>query len=211
MATQSSSQWDERYASGEAPWDVGVTDEHLSGFLADGSLTSGRALEIGCGTGTNAVFLASRGFDVVGLDVSTLAVERARERASANGVRCAFHRLDFLRDEVPGGPFRLVFDRGCFHIFDEAEERARFVSRLARLLEPAGLWLSLVGSTEGPERLEGPPRRSAQDLVQAIEPELEVVELRRVWFTSSRPEPAAAWLVLSRRRSVPAQPSTRRP
>jgi SAM-dependent methyltransferase len=210
MAPQASSQWDERYASGDAPWDVGAPDEHLSRLVGEGRLAPGRALEIGCGTGTNAVFLASRGFDVVGLDLSARAVERARGRASASGVSCAFHDLDFLRDEVPGAPYQFVFDRGCFHIFDEAEDRLCFAARVAGLLAPDGLWLSLVGSTEGPDRLEGPPRRSARDLAQAIEPALEVVELKRVGFTSSRPEPAAAWLVLSRRRAVPAQPSTRR-
>ena len=208
--TRPNSQWDERYATGEAPWDVGQPDEHLVRFVESGRVPKGRALEVGCGTGTNALFLADRGFEVVGLDVSSLAIERAQGKAS--GVTaCRFHCQDFLHDETPGGPFELVFDRGCFHIFDEAAERARFAERVAALLGPQGVWLSLIGSTEGAERLEGPPRRSARDVASAVEPALELVELRQVLFHSNRPQPALAWLSLARRREMPAQPSTRRP
>lgn len=206
-------QWDERYATGDAPWDVGETDEHLASFVEAGRLDGGRALEVGCGTGTNALWLAGRGFHVVGVDVSGLAIERARAKVSSGKVKvvaCEFHCLDFLNDEAPTGPFDFVFDRGCFHVFDEAAERARFVERVAGLLGPDGLWLSLIGSTEGAERVEGPPRRSARDVAMAIEPALELVELRRVHFYSKRPTPALAWLSLARRRTVPAQPSTRR-
>jgi len=205
------SQWDERYAAGDTPWDVGVPDEHLTGFWESLGPGRRRALEIGCGTGTNALWLAGRGCEVVAVDLSPLAVEQARAKA-APGVPCTFRRLDFLEDAPPGGPFDLVFDRGCFHVFDEPGERRRFAERVASLLAPGGLWLSLIGSTEGPERQEGPPRRSARDVIEAIEPALEIVELRRIAFQSARPAPhaALAWFSLARHREVPAQPATRR-
>jgi hypothetical protein len=76
------------------------------------------------------------------------------------------------------------------------------------VLAPGGLWLSLIGSTEGTPRDTGPPRRSARDLVSAIEPVLEMVELRSIHFDLHLEMPPAAWLCLSRVRAVPAQPST---
>jgi len=205
------SQWDERYASGDVPWDVGVPDEHLTGFVESLGPGRRRALEIGCGTGTNALWLAGRGWEVVAVDLSPLAVERARAKAPA-GVSCTFQRLDFLEEAAPGGPFDLVFDRGCFHVFDEPGERRRFAERVASLLAPRGLWLSLVGSTEGPARQEGPPRRSARDVMAAIEPALEIVELRRIAFQLARAGPQAplAWFSLARHRELPAQPGTRK-
>ena len=81
---------------------------------------------------------------------------------------------------------------------------------LATVLEPGGRWLSLAGSTEGPAREHGPPRRSARDLVMAVEPHLELVDLRSVAFAARLPSPARAWLMLARRREVAAQPSTKR-
>ena len=173
--------WNASYAEGDLPWDTGTPDEHLVGTVEGGVVKPGRTLEIGCGTGTNAVWLAARGFDVLGVDVSTLAIERARARAEAAGARgCRFEVLDFLAAEPGGGPFDLVFDRGCFHIFDDAEVRARFADRVAALLAPGGQWLSLVGSTEGPPRDTGPPRRSVRDVTAAMEPVLELVELRSI-------------------------------
>jgi hypothetical protein len=67
--------------------------------------------------------------------------------------------------------------------------------------------LSLAGSTEGPARQEGPPRRSARDLVEAIEPVLEIIELRSATFDGVG---VKAWQMLARARELPAQPSTRR-
>jgi hypothetical protein len=74
------------------------------------------------------------------------------------------------------------------------------------VLAPGGLWLSLIGSTEGPPREVGPPRRSAREITLAIEPALEIVELRSAEFRGSN---AKAWFCLSRQRAVPAAASSR--
>ncbi|MBI5068425.1 MAG: class I SAM-dependent methyltransferase [Deltaproteobacteria bacterium] len=202
--------WEDRYRVGDTPWDVGAPDKHLTGFVEARGTGKGRVLEVGCGTGTNALWLAGRGYQVTAVDLSQLAVEKARAKAPS-GATCTFARLDFLAEEPPGGPFDLVFDRGCFHVFDEPADRRRFAERVASLLAPGGHWLSLIGSTDGPERDSGPPRRSARDVTDAVEPVLELVELRRVSFQDARAAPHAplAWFALARRRELPAQPSTR--
>lgn len=197
--------WDSDYSSGFTPWDSGTPDESLVGVVRAGIVRPGRTLEVGCGTGTNALWLAGQGFDVIGIDVAARAIERARAKAPA----CRFEALDFLTDDPPGGPFDFVFDRGCWHVFDEAVVRKRFAARVAALLAPGGKWLSLIGSTEGAPRDMGPPRRSAREVTSAIEPVLELIELRMVHFDVDQPEPPKAWLCLSRRRDIPAQPSTR--
>lgn len=201
--------WNESYATGDLPWDTGVPDEQLVTAVERGVVAPGRALEVGCGTGTNALWLAQRGFDVVAVDVAPLAIEAARKKAP-HGARCEFVVLDFLADTPPRAPYDFVFDRGCFHILDEHEARARFAARVAALLAPDGQWLSLIGSTEGPPREAGPPRRSARDIASAIEPALELVELHTFFFGAHLDAPAKAWAVRSRRRDVAAQPSTRR-
>jgi SAM-dependent methyltransferase len=170
------------------------------------AIAPARTLEVGCGTGTNAIYLAQHGFDVVGIDISPLAIESARAKAQG---RCRFETGDFLNDAPPGGPFGFVFDRGCFHTFDEDQERAQFAQRVAAVLVDGGIWLSLLGSTEGPARDAGPPRRSARDVINAIEPSLEILQLRTEEF-SVYGETMKAWLCLSRKRTIPAQPSSRR-
>jgi SAM-dependent methyltransferase len=198
--------WNESYASGQLPWDTGQPEPLLVEFVASSGVKPSRTLEIGAGTGTNAIWMAERGFDVLGLDVSPLAVERACAKMEGRSLPCRFEALDFLAVPPPGGPFQFVFDRGCFHVFDEPDDRQRFAARVATALAPGGLWLSLIGSTEGSPREVGPPRRSAVEVILAIEPALEVVELRSAEFHGSN---AKAWFCLSRQRTIPPQPSTR--
>ena len=102
-----------------------------------------------------------------------------------------------------------MFDRGCFHTFDEDHERARFATNVAAALVEGGVWLSLVGSTEGAPRDVGPPRRSAREVMNAIEPSLEILQFRSGEFGVDG-EQLKAWICLSRKRAIPAQPSSRR-
>ncbi|MFO7565650.1 MAG: class I SAM-dependent methyltransferase [Enhygromyxa sp.] len=200
--------WDERYATDNLPWDTGRPDRQLAELLERGTITPGRALEVGCGTGTNALWLAAHGFEVLGVDISPRAIAMAQTKAEAAGAKIEFRALDFLSAELDEAPFDFVFDRGVLHVFDDPATRARFVEQVARALASGGRWLSLAGSTEGPPRDQGPPRRSARDLVEAVEPELEIVELRSTTFDVEWAP--RAWLLLARAREIPAQPSTRR-
>jgi len=201
--------WNEDYQKGDPPWDTGTPDPYLIELVETGRVAPGRALDVGCGTGTNALWLAARGFEVTGIDVASRAIELARAKAASARGRVDFRTLDFLTDPV-GGPFSFVFDRGCLHVFDEPAERARFAARVAGLLGPQGLWMSMIGSTEGGPREMGPPRRTARDIADAIEPALEIVELRAIEFDTRLPTAPRAWLCLARRREVAAVPSTRR-
>jgi len=202
--------WNESYVTGDTPWDTGEPDEHLVEFVRSGATPAGRVLDIGCGTGTNVFWLARQGFAVLGIDIASTAIEKARAEADGKGLDCRFEKLDFLNDPVGDGPFDLVFDRGCFHVFDDAGDRERFAEHVAALLKPGGRWLSLIGSTEGPDRDSGPPRRSARDVMNAIEPVLEIREFRSIHFHADLPKPPAAWLCVSRPRDFPAVPSTQR-
>jgi len=207
MANQ---DWEAHYAQGETPWDTNEPDPHLVELVRSGVIPKGRALDIGCGTGTNVLWLAAQGFDVMGVDVSSRAIEMAKAKSAGAEGRFSFATHDILAAEVPSGPFDFVFDRGCFHVFDEPADRARFAERVAAALRPGGQWLSIMGSTEGPPRDHGPPRRSVRDIANAIEPSLEIVSLRASEFDADLPTRARAWVCLARRRTEPAQPSTRR-
>src|SRR5438045_7837654 len=89
--------WNERYASGRLPWDTGQPDPLLTEFVTSGGVLPSRTLEIGVGTGTNAIWMAEHGFDVLGVDVSPLAVERAHAKTKGRALRCRFAASDFPR------------------------------------------------------------------------------------------------------------------
>jgi len=192
--------WEQRYVDGDLPWDSGKPDMHLRRVIDKHDIRPGKGLEIGCGTGTNSIWLAERGFEMTGLDLSPTAIARAKEKATAARADCRFLVGDFLVDEIPGAAFDFVYDRGCLHVFDDAGERERFASRIEELLLPGGLWHSLIGSTDGPPRDSGPPRRSAAEIVAAIEPHFEILEVTSTTFDEEDHRLARAWVLVARRR-----------
>lgn len=193
-------RWEERYRTGSTPWDIGRPDFNLTDMVTEKPIRDCKALEIGCGTGSNAVWLAQQNFSVTATDVSEIAIQKAKERASDAGVKCVFLVSDFLNDEISGAPFGFVFDRGCFHSFDSDEERKQLAENVAFHLEKERLWLSLVGSTDGPPREVGPPQRSARDIVIAVEPYFEILSLSSSHFDSESLEPPRNWVCLMRKR-----------
>src|SRR3954469_8158492 len=109
------SDWNDRYRDGNLPWDTGRPSSELQLVLKQNAIRPCRALEIGCGTGTNSVWLAEQGFDVTGIDVAPLAVEQAKKRADAVGFQAGFLASDVLHLPDLDGPFSFFFDRGCYH------------------------------------------------------------------------------------------------
>jgi len=192
--------WDQRYIDGDLPWDSGKPDLHLQRVLDDYSIKPGKGLDIGCGTGTNVIWLAEQGFEMTGLDLSPTAVTAAEAKVAAAGVDCRLIAADFLVEEIPGAPFDFVYDRGCFHTFGDDVDRARFASRVAALLTPEGWWHGLIGSTDGPPRDSGPPRRTAAEIVAAVEPHFEILELRSTVFDQGDHRDARAWVLVARKR-----------
>lgn len=195
-------KWRDRYAAGRPPWDTGRPEFYLMETVERVPIRPGRTLEVGCGTGTNAVWLACRGFEVTGVDIAAAAVAQAREKAAAAKVNCKFVAGDFFELDLGAASFGFAFDRGCLHSCETDEEQRRFAEKVAALLEPGAPWLTLVGSADGPPRQPGPPRRTATELVSTVEPYFELVSLRAGRFDSNQLDPPKAWVCLLRKRGA---------
>jgi SAM-dependent methyltransferase len=122
---------------GRRRWDTGVSPPELERFV--GSHPPGRALDLGCGTGTNVVYLARHGWQALGIDFAARAVAKARRRARDAGVVATFLVGDVTRLEV-AGPFDLALDLGCLHSIPESG-RAGYAAGLARAVRPGGTFL----------------------------------------------------------------------
>lgn len=195
-------KWEARYANNDAPWDTGRHDSNLEGFLAQHPIAPCEALELGCGTGTNAIWLTSQGFDVTAVDVSALALATAREKARTLSGVVAFVEIDICCDSLPEGPFGFVFDRGCFHSPESDAERVAIVEKVHAVLEPEGIWLSMIGSADGPPREVGPPKLSALQIAGYVEPLFEIQYLKAIHFDSDQSAPPSAWLCLMKKRNA---------
>ncbi|MFH9005179.1 class I SAM-dependent methyltransferase [Streptomyces afghaniensis] len=136
--------WDGFYAdrSRPVPFFVAKPDESLVSWVDGGLVGGGRVLDLGCGPGRNALYLAERGFDVDAVDLAPAAVDWARERAraaGADGVR--FHCGDAfaLAGTELTGPYDLVYDSGCFHHLPP-HRRISYLALLDDVLAPGGLF-----------------------------------------------------------------------
>lgn len=138
-----------RYLLSDTPWDTGTTPPELLAFLRDAQ--PDRALDLGCGTGTNAITMAEHGWEVVGVDFSTLAIWAARRKARRYGDQTRFLKQDVTDLSNLTRPFALCLDIGCFHGLDP-DSRADYASDVIRLTKPGGAYLLYAFV---PQELEG--------------------------------------------------------
>ncbi|MCG8345964.1 MAG: methyltransferase domain-containing protein [Chlorobiales bacterium] len=199
---QEQNSFEDRYARGDIPWDLGRVDANLVELVEHKPVPPCRALDVGCGTGDNAIWLAGHAFDVTGVDISPLAIEIARRKAIEHGVGSGFLVADFLKARIDDSPFGLVFDRGCFHSLDLPEQRELFVRNVSRHLGKEGLWLSLIASRDAPQRDPGPPRLSCLEVAAAVEPFFEILSLVSGHLDSNRPDPIRCWVCVMRKRAL---------
>jgi cyclopropane fatty-acyl-phospholipid synthase-like methyltransferase len=120
------------------PWDTCISPPELFSFIR--SHPPARALDLGCGTGTNAITLAQHGWQVVGVDFVGRAIRAARHKARQAGVLVDFHTDDVTRLSGITSPFDLVLDIGCLHSLS-SQQKAMYIDNLTRLLTLQGTFL----------------------------------------------------------------------
>lgn len=138
--------FDQAYRDERAPWIIGEPQPAVVELERGGGLR-GTVLDIGCGTGEHTILLARLGYDVLGVDASGPAIERARENAERHGVAARFAVADAMR--LDSGPYDTILDSALFHIFDDTD-RPRYVRSLHAACRPGGYVYVLALSDEGP-------------------------------------------------------------
>ena len=120
------------------PWDTGISPPELLEFIQTHS--PGRAIDIGCGTGTNVITLARRGWEVTGVDFAPRAIKIARQKLEQAGIQARLLVEDATKWQGITGPFDFALDLGCFHGIPQAG-KPKYLEGLDRILAPNGFWL----------------------------------------------------------------------
>ena len=173
-----SEHWNSRYEAGTTPWNSGLVSRELRTRLQEQNLAPGRVLELGCGSGTNAVFLAERGFDVTATDCSDVALAKGKTLAEQRGVTVNWVCGDVCELEF-GEPFPFVFDRGCFHCC--RRERMPILPALERATDAGSKMLVLTGNASE-EREHGPPHLTEAELRDELGGLFTIDSLREFYF-----------------------------
>ena len=191
------SRWFFRFAYlvGFKPWDSGVPPPELVAVVEGPSaLPAGRALDLGCGTGTNVVYLARQGWDVIGIDFTPRALAAARRKVAAAGVKAGLLQGDVTRLVQLGvkGPFELFLDLGCFHGIP-ADRRAAYARGVAAAAAPGATFLMFAFAAPAGIR----PWISVEDVKRTFNSDFEVEaqpaegEFSPVWYRMRRRASAA--------------------
>jgi SAM-dependent methyltransferase len=190
--------WNASYQDGPAPWDVGRPQPAVVRLAAQGGF-AGAVLDAGCGTGENALHVASLGLPVLGVDVAETALAIAWAKAGDRGIEVEFAAADALRLERLGRRFATVLDCGLFHTFD-SDERPGYVASLASVTEHDGTLYVLCFRDDGPET--GPHPVREEELRAAFNPgsgwKVAAIQPDRV-LTRFHDNGAPAWLATIRR------------
>jgi SAM-dependent methyltransferase len=133
------------------PWNIETPPTALVELVDSGTVTPCKTIDLSCGAGNYALYLASRGFNVTGVDISPTAIKRAKENVMKRGVTCTFLVVDVLGDlEGVTETFDFAYDWELLHhIFPE--QRRKYVENVRRMLNPKGNYLSVCFSEKDPE------------------------------------------------------------
>jgi cyclopropane fatty-acyl-phospholipid synthase-like methyltransferase len=146
------------YHEGSPPWDIGRAQPELVSLVEAGRIT-GRVIDLGCGSGENAISFAMAELEVVGVDGSPEAIRQARDKAANRGVSIRFDVADVLDLGEHRESFDTATDSGVFHVFDD-EDRPRYAHSVRGVLRPGGHLFILCFSEREPG--EWGPRRVTQ-------------------------------------------------
>jgi SAM-dependent methyltransferase len=190
--------WDASYHGGPAPWDIGRPQPVVVRLASEGRF-AGAVLDAGCGTGENALHVASLGLPVLGIDVAETALAMAKVKAVERGIEAEFVAADALQLQRLRRRFQTVLDCGLFHTFD-GDERPRYVASLASVTEHGARLYVLCFSDEGQDL--GPHPVSREELRAAFDPAhgwtIVAIEPERVQ-TRFHDDGAPAWIATIQR------------
>ena len=173
---------------GKPAWDTGISPPELLEYIEQNP--PGRALDLGCGTGTNVITLAQNGWQVTGVDFVPRAIRQARRKIQRAGVQAQVMVDDVTQLKTISGPFDLILDMGCFHSLSKAE-KATYTQNIQRLLAPNGTYLLYAWLHKIDDDFSG---LNDQDL-EAFKKQLKLVRREDGTERGMRP---SAWLTFQR-------------
>jgi len=190
--------WDASYHDGPAPWDIRRPQPAIVRLASEGRF-AGAVLDVGCGTGENALHVAALGLPILGVDVAETALAMAREKALQRGIAAEFASADALELQTLARAFDTVLDCGLFHTFD-GRERPEYVASLASVTKRGGrlfvLCFSDVGPDVGPHPVSEPELRAA---FSTDEWDLGTISAERIQTRFHDERGAPAWLATIKR------------
>jgi len=185
--------WDQAYRTEAIPWHSDHPHRELAQLVEAGGWKPGKILDVGCGRASNLIWLARRGFEGWGVDVSSEAIRQALGRPGAEKLR--LQTLNALDIGSLGETFFYVVDMGCYHLHEFTPElRPRHAAAVRSVLREGGELLLMCFSPREPAEWGGPRRVPREELDQVFGPLFQLHEIREVqWRATDETEGPWSW------------------
>ena len=174
--------WEDAYKT-RPPWDIGRPQPAFVELVQAGELNQGRVLDVGRGTGENALYLAERGFSVIGVDLSTRAIDAAKTKGSERKLKVDFRLANALSLDFKNAYFDNAIDSGLFHTFND-NDRAVFALEIARVLKTDGKYFMLCFSDKEPTNWGGPRRVTREEIEATFSPLFNIDYIKDAYFAT---------------------------
>ncbi len=188
--------WDWMYLFKKTPWDTGITPPEIVAMIESGKVSIGRALDLGCGTGTNAIYLAQHGFTVTAIDVSRRAIALAKRKTRSAQLtdRVQLERGDVtrLRRWISSSSIDFAFDIGCFHNL-KTEARQAYVAALTNVLKPGAFYMLYAFEPQADRAGVG-----LDEIAALFDPAYQLEAMKRGGDRNGR---GSAWYTLAKRKA----------
>ncbi|MCH8909077.1 MAG: class I SAM-dependent methyltransferase [Candidatus Heimdallarchaeota archaeon] len=161
---------------GTPPWDIGRAQKSIIKLESDGKIT-GKVLDVGCGTGENALYLAKKGYNVIGIDASPLAIQKAKlKQQEFQNLNLEFQEMDIFKLKSSGWEFHTIVDAGVFHVFSNSA-RIEYLNNIHSVLIDEGYFHLHVFSDKEPGGW-GPRRISKDEIYQSFQEGWKIVSIK---------------------------------
>lgn len=181
-------RWSQRYKTGDIPWELGVPREAAVRLFQAYAPKKCRVLDIGCGSGTHAFWLAENGYQVTAFDLSPEAIAIAEQEQRKRHTHIDFQVNDILQLNKPIKQFPVIFTCAVLNQMQEMIQRDYFAKNVAALCEKNGYWIDITPSSVDVKNIQArtgvlpPPFLTASQIVLAVEPFFAVVQMQLTDF-----------------------------
>jgi len=187
-----SDPWD--CINNELLWDIDSVDKNLIDWFNSQKVKPKTVLELGCGSGINSIWLSKQGCDVTAVDFHDSALLKTKQILEKEKIKIDLIKIDLIKENWPNKKFDFIFDRGCFHTFNELDCKI-YISKLIECLDSNGIWLSLIGSKEQFEWFW-----SASKIINTVEPKLEILNLNKSILETIDGHNVKAWTLITKKK-----------
>lgn len=200
-------EWNNKYSVNYLPWEAKKPSTEIKKAIKKYVLPKKSIIDLGCGLGTNSLYLAQKGYHVTAIDIAPLAIQHLKEKAQRKKIKLRAKVMDVVREALPANTYHAALDKGLLHNlkFSRPSSR-RYLKNVAGSLKKNGLFILVAGNADNESTLISSkgkyPRLTLTEISELLTPYFEILEIRRCLYDTNTKQcmPFLGWTCIAKKR-----------